>query len=420
MTTVKVSTTDEMLALLPHQVGHRISRSLTVSVVSGGLLGPVARIDLPPERDVRPTARLLVESLLRVGPESALLVGHEGVAGESRSLLQAVHRGLRSAGVGIIDHVVVRDGRWWGWCCRPADALDGLLPEHVDGHPVPDDFEVPAVAELIARGSAPLASRGQVGALVEEDPALSHGVGAALAALSEPGGVLLPRVADGGETEEDGDECEGACRSGCEWCDSWSDDEELNDEELNDEERARRDADLDEVVRAIGARMRELGRVPHLWAQVLAPVGDRGDTFAVTDEDAAQLVRSLADKPWRDALVAWMSPVMFPLDKVDDDSTDLLRRSVTTGPVTTSEESEVVLRRLLAMATRVPDTWPDEAAALCTVAGCVAWGVGNGSTAGDAVARALRVDPDYRLAAFLDRMIEHQMRPRQRWGEIAA
>lgn len=361
MTTVKVSTTEEMLALLPHQVGHRISRSLTVTVVSGGLLGPVARIDLPPEHDVRPTGRLLVESLLRVQPQAALVVGHESVAGESRSLLQAVHRGLRSAGVGIIDHVVVRDGRWWGWCCRPADELDGLLPEHVDGHPVPDDFEVPAVAELIARGSAPLASRDEVGALVDEDPALSHGVGAALAALPD---AARPTGA--------------------------------------------------------GARVRELGRVPHLWAQVLAPVGDRGDTFAVTDEDAARLVRSLADKAWRDALVAWMSPVMFPLDKVDDDSTDLLRRSVTTGPVTTSEDSEVVLRRLLAMATRVPDTWPGEAAALCTVAGCVAWGVGNGSTAGDAVARALRVHPGYRLAAFLDRMIEHQMRPRHRWGDVAA
>ncbi|KGN31220.1 hypothetical protein N798_09160 [Knoellia flava TL1] len=368
---MKVSTTDEMLALLPHQVGHRISRSLTVSVVSGGLLGPVARIDLPPECDVRPTARLLLESLLRVEPQAALVVGHESVAGESRSLRRAVHRGLRSAGVGIIDHVVVRDGRWWGWCCRPVDELDGLLLDHADGHPVPDDFEVPAVAELIARGSAPLASRDQVGALVEENPALSHGVGAALATLPEPGAVLLP-----------GDP------TGLDAADRGGDD--------------------------------SLDRVPDVWAQVLAPLGDRGDTFAVTDEDAARLVRSLADRAWRDALVAWMSPVMFPLDKVDDESTALLRRHVTTGAVTTSEHSEVVLRRLLAMTTRVPDAWPAEVAAICTVAGCVAWGVGNGSTAGDAVARALRVDPDYRLAAFLDRMVEHQMRPRHRWGEIAA
>ncbi|MFW5474721.1 DUF4192 domain-containing protein [Knoellia sp. CPCC 206450] len=354
MTTVKVSTTDEMLALLPHQVGHRISRSLTVTVVSGGLLGPVARIDLPPERDVRPTARLLLEGLLRVAPEAALVVGHESVPGESRSLLQAVHRGLRSAGVGIIDHVVVRDGRWWGWCCRPADELDGLLLEHIEGHPVPDDFEVPAVAELIVRGSAPLGSRDEVGALVAEDPARSASVGG-----------VLERLAEGD--------------AGC-----------------------------------------EVERRPELWARVLDPEEDRRDGCAASDEELAHMVRSLVDKAWRDALVAWMSPVMFPLDKVDDVSTELLRRHVRTGAVTTSEHSEMVLRRLLAMTTRVPDTWPAEAAALCTVAGCVAWGVGNGSTAGDAVERALRVHPGYTLAGYLVRMVEHQLRPRHRWGEVAA
>lgn len=375
MTTVKVSTTDEMLALLPHQVGHRISRSLTVSVVSGGLLGPVARIDLPPERDVRPTAKLLLESLLRVQPQSALLVGHESVAGESRSLLRAVHRGLRSAGVGIIDHVVVRDGRWWGWCCRPADELDGLLPDHVDGHPVPDDFEVPAVAELIVRGSAPLASRDEVGALVEEDPARSAGVGRALERLAEMGAAFTVGSGDG----DTGDEGEGD-----------------------------------------GQDPRRSERVPELWARVLDPGEDRGDGLAPSDDELAHMVRSLADKAWRDALVAWMSPVMFPLDQVDDDSTELLRRQVATGPVTTSEHSELVLRRVLALTTRVPDAWPAEAAALCTLAGCVAWGVGNGSTAGDAVERALRVHPGYTLAGYLGRMVEHQLRPRHRWGEVAA
>ena len=72
------------------------------------------------------------------------------------------------------------------------------------------------------------------------------------------------------------------------------------------------------------------------------------------------------------------------------------------------------------MTIRVPDAWPSEAAALCTVAGCVAWGVGNGSTSGDAVERALRVHPGYTLAGYLARMVEHQLRPRHRWAEVAA
>ena len=96
-----------------------------------------------------------------------------------------MHKGMVAAGIGIIDHVVVRGGRWWGWCCRPADELDGLLPAHVDGHPLPDEATVPAVAEFIARGSAPLASRDALAALVCEDVALSEGVGDALDDLWE-------------------------------------------------------------------------------------------------------------------------------------------------------------------------------------------------------------------------------------------
>lgn len=132
------------------------------------------------------------------------------------------------------------------------------------------------------------------------------------------------------------------------------------------------------------------------------------------------MAHSLADKDWRDSLVAWMSPVMFPLDLVDETSRALLVEHVPAGPTTTSEQSEVVLRRVLHLATRVPDEFAVEAAAMSTVAGCVAWGVGNGATAGDAVERALRVHPDYMLAGYLSQMVQHQMRPRHRWPDVAA
>ncbi|WP_156971510.1 DUF4192 family protein [Knoellia sinensis] len=429
---VKISSTDELLAVLPHQVGHQLAQCVAILMVTDKIIGPVARFDLPPERDVRRVADALLVSLRRIDPQLAMLVGYDSVPGESRSLLRAVHHGLVDAGVGIIDHVVVREGRWWGWCCRPANSLDGLLPDHIDGHPLADEATVPAVAEFIARGSAPLSSREEVGALIEEDPALSAGVGDELAALwdafcrqIDPDGLL-----DQEDDDDDDDDCDGACEPGtCSWCDSWDASDEAkhddvaehdDDAEHDDEAETARLALLEAVVARIGNPFVHVEREPELWGRLLAPVGDRGDAFAVSDGELARMVRSLDHKPWRDALIAWMSPVMFPLEKVDEHSRSLLEEAVPSGPATTSDASSAVLRRLQLLARRVPDEWSHEAAAICTVTGCVAWGVGSGSAAGDAVTRALRVEPDYRLAMFLGRMIEFQMRPRHPWGGVAA
>ena len=358
MTSVKISSTGEMLAVLPHQLGHQLDRCVVVAMLRGRTLGPVARTDLPGERDVAGVADQLLESLLRVGPEAALLVGYESLPGESRSLRHRLHEGLTRAGVGVIDHVVVRDGSWWGACCRPSPrSLDGLLADHAEGHDLPDSSTVAAVAELIATGSAPLGSRDDVSALVAEDPGASAGVGDALGRLD----------ADAGRVGGDGP-----------------------------------------------------GRVADLWARVLAPEAVRGDVFAATDEEVALMLRSLRDKPWRDALIAWMSAVMFPLDLVDDASSMLLASSAPAGPVRSAAWSRAVLQRLLTVARRVPDDRPHDAAAICTVAACVAWGLGTGSIAGDAVTRALRVDPGYTLAGYLGRIIEFQVRPRRQWSDVAA
>jgi len=389
MTSVKISTTDELLAVLPHQLGYRLQDCVAILMVTNRVVGPVARTDLPDERDVEAVATNVLESLIRVGPDLAMLVGHESVPGASRSLMHALHHGLLAAGVQLIDHVVVREGRWWGWCCRPGDSLDGLRRDHLDGHPMADDASVPAVAEFIARGSAPLSGREALSDLVAEDPCASRGVGDALEDLWEE---VVSRVDPEGVLEFAPDAADGLG---------------LTDEVAEARARA---ADW------IGC----VDRVPHLWARVLAPEGDRGDTFEVSDADVALMTRSLVNKAWRDALIAWMSPVMFPLDQVDDASRVLLERHVEAGPATTSERSQTVLRRLLRLGTRVPDEWSHEVAAICTVSACVAWGIGNGSTAGDAVTRALRVEPGYTLARYLGRMVEFQMRPRHTWSDLAA
>lgn len=389
MTSVKISTTDELLAVLPHHLGYRLDTCVAILMVTDKVVGPVARTDLPDERDVAQTAQNVLESLLRVGPQLAMLVGYESVPGESRSLMHALHHGLLDAGVQLIDHVVVRDGRWWGWCCRPVDSLDGVLREHLAGHPMADDAAVPAVAEFIARGSAPLPGREALSSLVTEDLSASQGVGDE---LDELWADVVCEIDPDGVLEIDADD--------------------VVDQGLADELAEARMRAAEWIV--------QVERVPQLWARVLAPHGERGDAFAVSDSEAAIMVRSLVNKEWRDSLIAWMSPVMFPLDQVDDDSSALLLAHAHAGPAITSELSQTVLRRLLQLARRVPDEWSHEAAAICTVAACVAWGIGNGSTAGDAVTRALRVEPGYTLASYLGRMIEFQMRPRQAWSDVAA
>lgn len=419
---MKVSTTEELLAVLPHQLGYHLTDSVAILMVTDKIVGPIARTDIPDERDVPELADEVLSSLLRVEPQLAMLVGYETVPGESRSLMRELHHGLLAAGVQIIDHVVVRDGRWWGWCCRPKDSLIGLLRDHLDGHALAEEATVPAAVEHIARGSAPLASRTAVGALVREDPELSAGVGDELATLWEqfcrrvdPDGVVAEALA--GSDDDEDDECDELCELGtCSWCDSL--DEE--GDELAEESDPEKEESLQRALAVIGEAIKKPDRVPDLWARVLAPPGERGDAFEVSDEELARMVRSLVDKAWRDALIAWMSPVMFPLDKVDEESGALLTANVPGGPATSSDESSTVLRRLQQLARRVPDAWPREAAAICAVAGCVAWGVGNGSTAGDAVSRALRVDPDHRLATFLGRMVEFQMRPQHQWSDVEA
>lgn len=387
MTSVKISTTEELLAVLPHQLGYQLTDSVAILMVTDKIVGPVARTDIPDERDVEDAAADVLASLLRVQPQSAMLVGYESVPGESRSLMHALHAGLRRADVGIIDHVTVRDGRWWGWCCRPGDSLDGVLREHLDGHPMADDAAVPAVAEFIARGSAPLPGRGALHDLVAEDPLLSDGVGDALENLwdevvtrIDPEGVLEVPAIDVEELGLAADVADARARA-ADW---------------------------------IG----RVDRAPRLWARVLAPEGERGDTFEVSDDDVALMVRSLVNKAWRDSLIAWLCPVMFPLDMVDEASLELLVAAAPGGPATSRERSETVLRRLLQLARRVPDEWSRETAAICTVCACVAWGIGNGSTAGDAVTRALRAEPGYTLASYLARMVEYQLRPQHQWSDV--
>ena len=90
---------------------------------------------------------------------------------ETRHVLN--HVLVEREGIGVVDVAVVRDGRRYSPVCT-----DGCCPS--EGEPLLDPSTVPAVAELVARGRAPLAGREDVARIVDPSPSaedLTAGLG---------------------------------------------------------------------------------------------------------------------------------------------------------------------------------------------------------------------------------------------------
>lgn len=168
---------DEVIAALPYQLGYHLRDCVVAVALAGRRMGMVARTDLPPEEDAVEVASSLVGPLVRDGAGSVVVVAFEDVVDASTPVLLALVEQLERAGVEIRDVAVVRDGRRYSptcseTCCPP------------DGAPLRDPTTVPAVADLVALGRAPLPSRDAVDALVDPDPARAPAVGAAIASRS--------------------------------------------------------------------------------------------------------------------------------------------------------------------------------------------------------------------------------------------
>ncbi len=340
----------ELLALLPYHLGYHPRRSVVVAAIAGRRLDVVARSDLPPEAHLARTAEAVVAPLEREGVRRAVVVGYEDVPDESLPLLTGVVERLERGRVEVLGVDVVRDGRRFSPVCSAP-----CCPR--EGEPLPSPERVPAVTELVARGRAPLADRDAVDRLVEPDAASGEGVAAALAAVT-----THPRT-------------------------------------------LRRTA-----VRA--------------WATVLADPGDdvprhRTGGRSVAPGVVASAVAGLRDVPLRDALIGWLAPGVIPRAELDPPVVALLERRLPrwgglgswhrgSG---TLEERHDVLERLLALCRCVPDECPRDAPAVCTAAAQVAWLLGDGAVARAALARALRLDPGYRLARLLAQLVESGVRP---------
>lgn len=147
------------------------------------------------------------------------------------------------------------------------------------------------------------------------------------------------------------------------------------------------------------------------WGRLL-DVSQPLDLSASADATLALAALSLhADNTpaLRDALAAWLSPGVLPLESVAGPSLDGLREHL---PLPwwqdgSDQEAEVAARhflvdRLAELATSLPD---DYAAPVLTLLAQVAWVQGSGAMANVALTRALTAQPDYRLALLLDRMV---------------
>ncbi len=346
MTHISLRGPGDVLAVLPYQLGYHPRRSVVVVALEERRVGLVVRVDLPPEGHEAAVAAAVVGPLRRERVARVIVLGYEDAPDESLPLVLRIVEDLESGGVDVAEVDVVRDGRRYSPVCS-----EPCCPP--DGRPVPDPDEVPAVAELIALGRAPLADRDAVDRLVDPDPAWSARLGAPLSSVT-------------GEPV-----------------------------------RRRREA-----VRAWATLLaHDAGRVAHGGA----PGRPRHVAAAVV---------GLRDIALRDALIGWLAPSVLPRDALDPDVVALLEHRMprwggmgrwSPGHAEAGEH-DLLLDRLVAVCRCIPDDRPRDAAAACTVAAQVAWAGGDGARARAALDRALRLDPGYRLAGLLARVVDHGLR----------
>ena len=166
---------DEVIAVLPYQLGYHPRNSVVAVALKGRTMGMVARADLPPEEHAVEVAASLVGPLLREEASAVVLVAWEDVPDASTPVLLALVEQLERAGTDVVDVAVVRGGRRYSPTCSEA-----CCP--ADGELLRDPTTVPAVADLVALGRAPLASRDAVDRLVEPDGPPGEAMARAIAA----------------------------------------------------------------------------------------------------------------------------------------------------------------------------------------------------------------------------------------------
>jgi hypothetical protein len=372
-TTIRLRGPADIITVLPYHLGYRPAESLVVVCLMRNRIGVVGRIDLPPP-DVDPdlVAVELLPIVRRERPDAVVLVGFESTHGQAEPASVAMRDAIESAGIRVVERLVVRDGRWWSLDCD-RDCCPA------EGEPVQTDDEVPAVSDYIVRGRRPAGSRAD----------------------------LAARLAHRPEPEQD------------RRCAAF----------VNDLATARRSR---------SALQRRRRRMLQDWARILDLTPSGPDAVAAPpprdDEAWAWAVVSLLDVAVRDLLIAWLCPGTLDLEvfpaslrrlaesvlpprssgtaRDARDARDARAAPVAEDAVEDTVEDAVgegLVDRLAMVCRAAP---PELSPGPLTVLAHVVWWQGDGALARTALDQALAVDPDYRLAALLERMVDVAARPR--------
>jgi Domain of unknown function (DUF4192) len=349
MDSIRLRGPSDILAALPYQLGYHPRDALVVVALRGRAIGLVQRLDLPPPELVDDALDALLPALVREKPDAVLLVGYEPEAGASMAMLDALGDAATAHGIGVLDRLVVRDGRWFA-----PDCDDECCP--AEGTPLAGPEDTPAVADFVGLEMAAVPDRGSLADQVAPDERVCREVTTAIAAA----------VA------------------------SWESDERAT------------------AVR----RLRWLS----VWAVVCDVSAARPPLEGLSAEELAALALSLRDVALRDGLIGWVCPGTLPLDALDEDLVDQLRSSLpdqawAVQPAT--RESVVAGRRLSSRLAHLCRVVPElHAAPMLTVLANFTWWLGDGALTRTALERALEIEPDYRLALLLERMVDLAIRPR--------
>ena len=353
-TTIHLSGPADVLAVLPYQLGFHPRDCLVAVSLHGTRMGLVQRIDLPPPEHVGDAVAAMMAPLRQDNPRSVLLIGFEEREGESRAMLDVMAGACGADGIEVTDRIVVRGGRWFApYCHRTCCPPEGL--------PLPAPSEIPAVAEFVGREICPLPDRSALADQLEPSrPLMSR----ALSALA--GEWLALRLAATDAGHEELDEC--------------------------------RATELD------------------VWARVLCADDDAESIQALPSRDLAMLAVSLTDVDLRDALIAWLCPSTLPQELIDPMLLVQMSRALAEPPWLRGDVRDIeqvialqrIERRLCELCAALPDVW---AVSALTVLATFTWWRGDGALTRIALDRALRVDPHYRLARLLERMVDLAIRP---------
>jgi Domain of unknown function (DUF4192) len=144
------------------------------------------------------------------------------------------------------------------------------------------------------------------------------------------------------------------------------------------------------------------------WPRILG-----SDTASISAEDAAMASMSLLDIEIRDGLVAWLSPGTLNINELSGEVQKLFCGLKPAWGEEHHDPTSIASQNAVQDALiRLSATLPDHVAApALSVLASFAWWRGDGALARVALDRALRCEPDYRLARLLQQMVDLAIRP---------